>query len=226
MGKYEDAGKYADLALQEYGTLMDYNNTNSPIPRFNTEVIFHHFDATPSLLSNTRGKIDSNLFKTYDINDLRKKVFFNTPTDNSPGFRGSYDGNGIYGAYGVFDGLSTNELYLIRAECYARANDANAAIADLNKLMEKRWDKNSWTPFTSSDPQDALNKVLVERRKELIYRGLRWSDIRRFNVEGANITLYRNVAGANLPPNDLRTVMLIPQEEINLSGIPQNPRQP
>jgi len=94
--------------------------------------------------------------------------------------------------------------------------------------MIKRWNNNgSWAPFTAADATDALNKILVERRKELLFRGLRWSDIRRLNVEGANITLTRNIRGTlyTLPPNDIRSVMLISLGEILHSpDVQQNPR--
>jgi hypothetical protein len=60
----------------------------------------------------------------------------------------------------------------------------------------------------------------------LLFRNLRWSDLRRFNLEGANITLKRIINGTSytLPPNDLRWVLLIPDLETSRSGIPQNPR--
>lgn len=230
MRDYINAGSYANLALQQYNTLMDYN-TLAPIGTvamtiFNPEVIFHDNSPDAILLTNDYHKIDSMLYQSYDANDLRKTIFFQANTGPAIGtfyFKGSY--NGISKSR-VFDGLTTDELYLIRAECYARTNNKDAALADLNSLMVKRWRAGLFTTITAIDAADALNKILTERRKELVFRGLRWSDIRRFNVEGANITLKRIIAGTTytLPPNDLRSVMLIPLNEIKYSGVEQNPR--
>lgn len=228
MRDYVNAQQYANMALSQNSTLMDYNTLTSPIPSFNPEVIFHCISVPTRILPTNVAKIDSTLYKSYNVNDLRKTLFFRPNTGANAGtyaFRGSY--NGTFGAAGVFDGLSTNEMYLIRAECAARANDKDAAIADLNTLMSKRWANNgTWTPYTAANAAEALDKILTERRKELIWRGLRWSDIRRLNVEGASLTLKR-IIGSNeytLPPNDLRTVMLIPWIEIKLAGVEQNPR--
>ena len=236
MRDYVNAGQYANLALQQNSTLIDYNTLvplgRPPIKSFNPEVIFHNY-ATSTLASLLPRfhKIDSTLYQSYDANDLRRTVFFKGNTGANAGtyfFQGSYDGNGLYGPSGIFDGLTTDEMYLIRAECAARKGNKDAAMLDLNTLMIKRWNNNgSWAPFTAADATDALNKILVERRKELLFRGLRWSDIRRLNVEGANITLTRNIRGTlyTLPPNDIRSVMLISLGEILHSpDVQQNPR--
>jgi len=71
-----------------------------------------------------------------------------------------------------------------------------------------------------------LNKILTERRKELLMRGLRWTDLRRLNKETAfATTLSRIVNGTTytLPPNDPGYVFRIPLSVINFTGIEQNP---
>lgn len=224
MGDYTNAGNYANLSLQQNNLLMDFNTINSTIPRFNVETDFFNIAYTADLnYYFYGGRIDSNLYNSYDNNDLRKSIFFEPNGDGTYGFIGGYYGNQDAQ---VFDGIVTDEMYLIRAECYARANNKDAALSDLNTLLQKRWKTGLFTNVTASDATDALNKILVERRKELIYRGVRWSDLRRFNLDGANITLKRIINGTTytLPPNDPRWVMLIPLEVINASGIEQNPR--
>jgi tetratricopeptide (TPR) repeat protein len=223
MRDYVNAGKYADLCLQQYSSLIDYNTQNGSFQLFNIETIYYSYPSIGNLVNPT-AIVDSTLYNSYDSNDLRKTLFFNPNGDGTYKFYGSYLG---IVPFFPFDGITTDEMYLIRAECYARAGNMNAAMTDLNALMIKRWKNNgSWVPFTAADANDAKNKILTERRKELLYRCLRWPDIRRLNLEGANITLTRviNNVTYSLPPNDLRSVMLIPQAEINLSGIAQNPR--
>lgn len=81
-------------------------------------------------------------------------------------------------------------------------------------------------PLTASDEEAALELILNERRKELPFRGLRWSDLRRLNKEGYNITLQRKLdKNYILPPNDRRYVLPIPHTVLNLNGnITQYPR--
>lgn len=231
MGKYDKAKMNADSCLQIKDELMDYNNSpyitqGSPFPfaQFNPEVIFESVIVPSSPLSASRAKIDSNLYNSYDPNDLRKTLFFKANTGISAGtfaFKGMYESDG-----GLFNGISTNEIYLIRAEANAKLGNKDAAMADLNLLLIKRWKTNTFFPFTAVDANDALNKIRIERRKELVMRGLRWMDLKRYNREGANITITRNLNGQIhlLLPNDLKYALPIPEDVIALSGIPQNPR--
>lgn len=225
MRDYINAGHYADLSLQEYHELIDYNTLlpfSAPMKMFNKEVVYHSYAFNANILYPTYAKIDTSLYHSYNVNDLRKSIFFYT-SNGSHYFQGGYEGT--YGGY-IFNGLVTDEIYLIRAECHARAGNKDLAMSDLNTLMQNRWSSTNWSPFTATDAAEALNKILTERRKELVYRGLRWSDIRRLNLESANITLTRIVNNETftLPPNDLRTVMLIPPDVIKYAKIEQNPR--
>ena len=124
-----------------------------------------------------------------------------------------------------FDGVSTNEIYLIRAEANARQGKTTDAMRDLNELLAMRH-TDTFVPLAASSPSHALDLILLERRKELLMRGLRWVDIKRLNKEGAGITLKRTVEGVEymLSPNDLRYALPIPEDVITLSGIEQNKR--
>jgi tetratricopeptide (TPR) repeat protein len=232
MRQYDSAGRYAGIALSLRNTLMDYNNlvpVGSPaIPSFNAEVIFHNVLGGGYFLGSNH-VIDTLLYQSYNSNDLRKQVFFRIKGSTTFGlttysFQGSY--NGTRARNWDFDGITTDELYLIRAECNAKLGSTAAAMTDLNTLMQKRWKNTNWAPFTATSAIDALRQIRTERRKELVWRGQRWADLRRYNMEDSSITLKRIVNGVTyaLPPNDKRWVMLIPAEVISRSGIQQNPR--
>ncbi len=226
MGNYERAGAAADSALQLYNSLIDYNTVavgTLPFKNNNAEAIFQStFSGNAQVLIPLIGIaiIDSNLYRSYAPNDLRLTLYFKL-TGGLPGPRGGYGGSLF-----TFSGLATDEVYLIRAECFARAGKTTEAMSDLNTLLAKRF-SGVFTPYTATDAADALNQVLTERRKELELRGgLRWMDLRRFNREGANITLTRVLNGQTytLPPKSPLYTLPIPPDVMTLGGIKQNAR--
>jgi len=244
MADYTNAGKAAAQALELQGALIDYNTLNpasgTPFIRFNKEVIFQAimigtaysfpngvFTQNDATMDPSVAKIDPVLYASYADNDLRQRIFFkgNTGTDTlTYSFKGNYDGTP---GNAFFDGLATDEMYLTRAECSARAGDATSAMADLNTLLKTRYATGTFTNITASSADDVLIKVLTERRKELIFRGLRWTDLRRLNSDNRfQVTLKRTIGGQvyTLPPNDLRYVQLLPVDVIANSSLPQNPR--
>jgi tetratricopeptide (TPR) repeat protein len=231
MQQYDRAKNHASSCLKMYNKLIDYNTLNLAaakpfpfdLPNANDEVIFHdnlisvRFLTAPSVTF-----IDSTLYATYENNDLRKFAFFANKGNNRFVFKGTYTG-----ATSVFTGIATDEIYLIRAECHARSGNIDSALADLNTLLQKRYKIGSFTPRTAANKDDALSQVLTERRKELVYRNLRWTDLRRLNQDpGLAITLKRTYNGTvyTLPPNDPKYTFPIPDDEIRSSGIEQNIR--
>lgn len=228
MQEYDLAGLYADSCLQLYNTLVNYNTISqtsaTPFALFNPEVIFQsQFIGTP-VLSVTNWKVDSLLYQSYAPNDLRKTLFYASNGTGSYGFKGSY--NGITSGAN-FNGIAVDEIYLIRAESKARAGKKEEAMNDLNTLLTARFETNTYSQIAATDAGDALNKVLAERRKELVGRGLRWIDLRRLNKEPRFAkTLVRKVNGTvyELPPNDKRYTFYIPETVIEYTNMPQNDR--
>ena len=221
MRKYPKALLYADSSLQLRRELMDYNNVvptgDLPFTRTNPEVIFGAAMYPTGPCAVGRSFADSLLLASYQVNDVRKTLFF-----KGGRFFGMYDENGY-----AFCGLATDEMYLTRAECYARTGNIDAAMNDLDSLMIKRMSTGTFTPYTAVDANDALQQILQERRKELLYRGLRWTDLRRLNKDASTATtLTRTVAGTiyTLSPNSTRYVYYIPSEVIsfNKPNIQQN----
>lgn len=231
MRNYGKAFEYADKCLQLHSALLDFNTiTNTtirfPIPRFNQEVIYHsEIGSVYGFFIYREVRAPDSFYNMYENDDLRKTVLF---TDLGDGEHGTHSYRGSYAArHAFFTGLTSAEMYLIRAECYARNGNTNAALDDLNTLLESRYRTGTFVPRTAVDATAALELVFQERRKDLQKRGLRWSDIRRFSKEPEHaITLSRTVEGITytIAPGSPRYTMPIPNSIIVLTGIEQNQR--
>lgn len=227
MENYDSAAVYANACLSIYNTLVDFKTVNvtprNPFSYTNqNEIIFHSRLGSNNMFpQETRlGYVETELFNLYASNDRRKTVYYKT-INGRLAFVGSY-----YGANFLFDGIATDEMYLIKAECLARAGNRDAAMDALNALLVKRFD-NSFVPLKATTADEALSLILIERRKELCFRGIRWTDLRRLNRDTRfQRTVFRTVNSQTytLPPNDNRYVWPIPDNEILFSGIAQNPR--
>ncbi|MBN9380641.1 MAG: RagB/SusD family nutrient uptake outer membrane protein [Chitinophagaceae bacterium] len=227
MRNYDQAGTYANSSLQLYHTLKDFYTTLTdfpPIPQINTETLYQsvlYSSSQVMLGGNFRAicMVDSSLYASYAPGDLRKVIFYKMVGQPSlPYPKWSYSGKSY-----CFSGLAVDEVYLIRAECAARAGNKDAALADLNTLLQHRWDTAalvSFKPIIAASASAALDSVLVERRKELAFRGLRWTDIRRLNKEGANITITHGFYGQGqvyrLPPSSPNYVLPLPPDVTTL----------
>jgi len=236
MGDYVKAEIYAGLCLNIHSTLMDYKSLNAtsttnPIMIYNPEMIFYSSMTSGSSNSFTNNRIDPLWYNLYSDNDLRKKIFFNRNANT-----GLITSKGTYCGIGFnlhFTGLATDEIYLIRSECYARSGKIAEALADLNTLLKTRWQpkltptdiEKPYADVTATDKEDALRKVLEERKKELIMRGLRWSDLRRLNRDPRfAVTLTRTIGGKTytLEPNSYKYTFPIPDDIIEKTGMEQN----
>lgn len=228
MRDYENAKLYAEKSLSLYNTILDYNTLDTtelfPFLRYNAEVI-HHSQIEPTysvFIFAFQNYVDLELYNSYDEDDLRKKLLFNDLGNGYHSFKGSYSGD-----VPPFSGIAVDELMLIRAECLAREGNAESAMSLLNELLINRYVTGTFVSLTATDPDDALRVILLERRKELVQRGLRWSDLKRLNMEPDHaVTLTRELSGQvyTLPPNDPRYTMPIPEYVIRFSGISQNDR--
>lgn len=231
MENYEKALEHADVALSWYNRVMDYRTKNVtavlPFEILNEETIFFARASGLSPLNQSRANVDTSLIASYDEQDLRKELFFTRRANGTYAFKGSYTG---FNTMSTFVGITTSEVLLIKAECHARQGDVDMAKSPLKTLLDKRYEVDYVFP-PIADADRMLRFVLEERRKELVFRGVRWSDLRRLNrdprfaktlrravVNGGDTTWY------NLPPNDPRYTYLIPQTIIQFTDILQNGR--
>lgn len=229
MGDYQNAFVYADSSWMINEHIVDYNsiniNASTPFQRFNPEVLFAASTPVAGPLGMSFCLIDTALYASYSINDLRKTAFFRKNIENSLyySFKGSYDGSNA----GLFVGLTTPELLLIRAEAAVRTNKISQALSDYNKLLKNRIRSVSYVPSLENNPDRLLPLILEQRRKELIFRGRRWADLKRLNKEPRFAKqLVRVLDGEtySLQPNSLKYAIKIPQIVIEQSGITQNIR--
>lgn len=226
MGDYENALQNINKGLNIHKVLLDYSsldtNKSYPFDQFNAEVIFHSSMPLKSAFTSSYLNVDTLLYSSYHPDDLRKSLFFNVDGDNI-GFKGSYDGSRY-----LFTGIASDELYLIKAECQVRLSELDKARETMSTLLRNRYQQGSTNiPPSFTDQSKMLEWIAKERRKELIFRGIKWSDLRRLNRDqNMADTLTRIFMGKEyiLLPQSPRYALPIPDLVIQLSGIEQNPR--
>lgn len=226
--RYGEAASLASQVLSGPVELLDYNTLNPALPfpfpmLGNTEVLyFSRMNVFLSFLlqSNT---LNNAYLDLYAAEDLRKKLFFVQRPNGNTNFKGSYTGQST-----PFTGISLNEVFLIAAESNAWIGNLGLAASFLDRLLEKRFPAGEHRPIEFVDRSDLLRKIHEERRRELIMRGLRWSDIRRLNgIPGFEYHMQKTIGGETymLGPSSLNYTLPFPDIEISNNGFAQNPRQ-
>lgn len=228
MGNHAEASRAAGFCISLSPALMDFNTLVAsrprPIASGNVEVLHYRFMAEYSFATThaLSLNVDPYLAGSYAEDDLRKVVFLRDRGNGVVNFKGTYTNTGT-----LFGGLATDEMYLVRAEASAWEGNVAGAMEDLNALLRSRYRAGKFVPFVASDKKEALRMILMERRKELVTRGLRWFDLRRLNQHPElQQVLERQFDGQvlRLLPGDPRYTFPIPFNELQGSGIAQNPR--
>ncbi len=217
-------------ALTIKNDLIDYNNLSpnaaNPFVRFNIETLFYGISSgRGGLLSQSRARVIPNLYDAYSANDLRKTLFYKSLSDGYA-FKGDYSGKS---SSQLFFGMTVDELYLNKAECEARLGDLSGSIATITSLLNKRFVSGTYIPPSSGiSKTDLLVYILLERRKELSFRGMiRWMDFKRLKNDSQNRFAMERTLDADIfsiKPEDLKTAFLVPKTSILISGLKQNER--
>ncbi|WP_159516938.1 RagB/SusD family nutrient uptake outer membrane protein [Sunxiuqinia indica] len=185
MGEYEQALTDAQASLDLNSRLNDLNLYASnpwayPVLLQNEEVLLSK-KATYSFIGTP---LSSDVLSLLGPDDLRYSVY------TAPGysFSPSHDSRAYaiqYYSYtnGLNVGPTVPEVMLIKAESQARTGNDEGAIATINSLREKRFTSGSDYEISLAAGESALDYVLTERRIELMGRGFRWFDQKRFNLE-------------------------------------------
>ena len=234
MGNYTEALKAANEVLEINNSLLDLKKyavvkvqssigrTNVPQDIDNPENIYIKFAPYVYGLSSKVFGSDE-LISLFSEDDMRLQIYFtknfrNIPTDKyvwAPYLRANL-------------AVSSPEIYLIAAECEAREGSVERAIALINKLRDNRIKNN--TDVVATDRNDALQKVLEERRRELAMSGMvRYIDLKRLNQEAQFAKTVTHVTGEgtfSLEPNSPLYVLPIPAKvmRFNKNSMRQNER--
>ena len=100
----------------------------------------------------------------------------------NPGY--DYPGYVFFFKDRIPSGPTVAEMILTKAECLARNGNVAEAMTTVNQLRAKRMDNTlpaSAINLTAANREEAVKKILEERRREMPY-SRRWFDIRRFNT--------------------------------------------
>lgn len=225
MGRYDEALQHAQYCLEYGHTLLDYKDYSStpdmpyPFSQFNDETIFYS-QSMSSTIFYADYKLAEELLSSYEENDLRTELYWGNVSGKN-GFIGSYSAN-MY----MFNGIAYDEVFLIKAESNFRLGNADQALIDLNYLLEHRYD-DTFEPLIISG-ELILERILKERRKQLLFRSIRWSDIRRLYINhDVRDTLSRMMDGQlyQLESGDRRFTLPISKKVIELGGLNQYPRE-
>lgn len=131
--------------------------------------------------------------------------------------------------------MRLSEMYMIRAEARAAANDLPGVAAALKVVRDARYGTAQILP-TFANVTEAWAAILNERRIEFAYEGYRFLDLKRLGAL-ANRGIDRDPADytsasanypaanpSNLPLNSYKWALPIPQVEVNSNpSITQNP---
>lgn len=226
---YENAGLYADSALALQNTLNDLGTISTmPYRKSDPEIIFGKIAGQQYTYSPYILRLSDDILNLLGTSDMRYQLFTRSATTY---FGSTYTGRYFsreqinYEARNI--GTSVPEMMLIKAEVLARAGNTSAAMDEVNLLRQKRFKAADYVALTATDKNDALVKVIQERKREFMCRLLPWMDQRRLKDDPLFAKTYtRTWQGQTytLEPSSNRYVFPIATYVINLNPeIEQNP---
>ncbi|MEN8118562.1 MAG: RagB/SusD family nutrient uptake outer membrane protein [Bacteroidota bacterium] len=135
-------------------------------------------------------KASDALMSQYDNNDLRPELYIisDYPNGRYKIPMGKIKVNEQISPSNEAFGRSFRlaEAYLNAAEAYAMLNiqgeAADEAMLLINDLQSKRFASGTFVPLAGLTPEELLQEVRDERRRELCFEGHRWFDLRRYGM--------------------------------------------
>ncbi|WP_072363874.1 RagB/SusD family nutrient uptake outer membrane protein [Chitinophaga sancti] len=228
-GDYTNAGLYADSVLALKNTLNDLGTISSmPYRKSDPEIIFSKIAAQGFTYSPYVLRLSDDILNLLGTSDMRYQLF---TKDAASYFGSTYTGRYFSREQINYEnrniGTSVPEMMLIKAEVLARAGSTGAAMDEVNLLRQKRFKAADYVALAATDKNDAVVKVIEERRREFMCRLLPWMDQRRLKDDPLFSKTYtRTWQGQTytLEPSSNRYVFPIAAYVIGLNPeIEQNP---
>lgn len=120
-----------------------------------------------------------------------------------------------------YEGMTTVEVYLIKAECLARTGRVAEAMEALNAVRQTRILPDCYQPLHAATEAEALPLILRTKQNEMILTTVPFCDARRLNAEGKyTLSLSKEVDGTTrtLSPQSHLWTFPIPLGAIGNSG--------
>lgn len=185
---FMNAAAFADSTLAIRNELYDFNTAVAATP--------YTFPSQYLDKSVILRKVSRQLYNTYQLSssiltllgtkDLRYELFVRPGNTFFPNFNGlGYYARDRYSPDKPAIGLTVSDIWLIKAECLARAGQKDEAVTILNNLRKKRFRPADYADLSAASPEEALQLVIEERRREFFGTGFRWFDQRRLNKDAA-----------------------------------------
>jgi tetratricopeptide (TPR) repeat protein len=231
MNNYTEALKYADLALAENNKLYDwvaYYNTNKAVidvpnsytttasPMGFTYVENYTYRHGSSNNSGAEFDIPVERAQRFEAGDARFLSRWKIRTVGAE----TYYRRTLTGFFN-FGGITTVEVYLIKAECLARAGQIGDALSVLNTVRKTRILPASYQDIVAADKTIALNAIFRTKSNELINTLIPFADARRLNAEGIYKVSFTKTANGNtytLSSDSHLWTMPFPQGAMNNPG--------
>lgn len=123
--------------------------------------------------------------------------------------------------YHNLQGLTTVEVYLIKAEALARSGKVDEALKALNEVRKTRILADKYTDLQTSDAVQAIKWIQRTKQNELIFSIMPFADRRRLNKDpqyATTLTKTENGGQLNLSPSSHLWIMPFPQGAIENPG--------
>lgn len=196
MWEYDKALTHAQAALDRKSDLYDwielynqnkskvddpdnYLNINSPMDATGVENIWFMNGSCNPNTTNVDVVISPERASRFEDGDMKFRVRWKPYQASN-----DYYYRGVLSGYFNWGGITTPEVFLIKAECLARAGKYPEAMDALNTVRLKRIHPDVYQPATASNEAEAIEQIRRTKENELVGSIFPFIDMKRYNAEG------------------------------------------